>query len=393
MGRPHPSLHRSRPIENFSGPASIASEDAGDEQLSSDDDDGDDDDNDDDDDEDLDDEDDDGVNYDDNDDDIVEDDDDDESDEHDDGRGESFATEVMPKLGRSIERCSESRSSRPRLDSSRPKTVSQSWTSTFSYDRTSSGSDPDPDKFHWEEESQINLNLKNLGSVQNFSSIRGSSVKPRPESVQYFRPEPDPDSNFGPENEAEIRLRATSLRALRKKLRDGAIDVSKFDSYQQLKIFQAFLRGHDEVVRPPEKPNFLNEPLERVKREGRPKFHTPPPPSMKPERVEAVEQQPHHHRQQQQQRQQQYQRASCKPSPRKSAEMFDSGALCSSQLHVASMSAMPSLATLHSEDFATRKASHVTPKRSLKDVAIPSHFHPKRHQINLQRDQTLVRKN
>jgi hypothetical protein len=76
---------------------------------------------------------------------------------------------------------------------------------------------------------------------------------------------------------------------------------------------------------------------------------------------------------------------------RNSIEIFDSGHLGSSQLHVASLSAMPSLVTLHSDDYTARKASRVTLKMSQKDVTLTPKPLAKRLPANLQKDHNLVK--
>ena len=202
MGRPHPTLHRSRPIENFA--TSISSEAAVEPEESLEDD-------------------------------LEDEEEDDESEEeHDESVVEANdeAAEISPKptVKMSRRRCSVPSNEGHEATSGRPRTVSQSWTSTFSYERTSSESDVDVEKFGGEEEEEeaeesqnVESNVKNFGSVQNFGANGRFSLKPSRESSEFE----DGALIFSTETEAEIRLRATSLRALRKKLRDGAIDVSK----------------------------------------------------------------------------------------------------------------------------------------------------------------------
>ena len=149
------------------------------------------------------------------------------------------------------------------------------------------------------------------------------------------------------------------------------------DSYQQLKIFQDFLKKEEEQKM------LKNQHLERVQRHelcGRherhgPKFFTPPPPTCRPPPL---------------QRQQQT------FSPKKSTRMSD---LFASQLQVASLSGMPSLATLYPDEMNDRNKLATTLKTatsvkmqpyvknessaSLRSVA-------KRHLPKSQKDSNLV---
>ena len=150
------------------------------------------------------------------------------------------------------------------------------------------------------------------------------------------------DRTFNPQTEAEIRLQATSLRCLRKKLQDGSIDVSNFDSFQQLKLFQDILRQDEE--RKLKMKKLRNEPLERVKDLGKPKFHTPPPPPVPPPTVQM--------------------RKSRRSKPHKSIEVSEFGGdFRASNLYVPSLSGMPSLVTLHCDEMNGRVHRNVTGSR------------------------------
>lgn len=212
VGRPHPKFHRTRPVKKYVCPTSISSE-ATRAQTP-------------------------GPSF---AEDELEDDDDD--DNEDDGLQETNnvvqeSRKMTPRVIRRTKYNSESQTEGPNVEK-RQKTVSQSWTSTFSYERTSSSSESDIDRFSCEDDSPNEVRQQNAGSVRNF-----------PAKTFDFEDDNEEEDvralSFNPETEAEIRLRATSLRCLRKKLRDGSIDVSKFDSYQQLKIFQDILRQEEE---------------------------------------------------------------------------------------------------------------------------------------------------
>jgi hypothetical protein len=304
VGRPHPKFHRTRPVKKYVCPTSISSE-ATRAQTP-------------------------GPSF--AEDDMEEDDDDNENEDdclQETNNVVQESRKMTPRVIRRTKYNSESQTEGPHVET-RQKTVSQSWTSTFSYERTSSSSESDIDRFSCEDDSPNEVRPQNTGSVRNF-----------PAKTFDFEDDNEEEDvralSFNPETEAEIRLRATSLRCLRKKLRDGSIDVSKFDSYQQLKIFQDILRQEDEkktlkVIR--------NEHLERVKENRKPKFHTPPPPLGPP---------PVH------------QPRKSRQVPAKTNDFFELGGDYSeSSFQVASLTAMPSLVTLHCDDFNGRKMSKMT---------------------------------
>ncbi len=166
------------------------------------------------------------------------------------------------------------------------------------------------------------------------------------------------DRVFNPQTEAEIRLQATSLRCLRKKLQDGSIDVSNFDSFQQLKLFQDILRQDEE--RKLKKKKLRNEPLERVKDFGKPKFHTPPPPSVPPPTVQR--------------------RKSRHIKPQNSIEISEFGDFRASNLYVPSLSGMPSLVTLHCDEMNGRGNRNVTASRMSMLSSNTSYYYPE-HQV------------
>ena len=318
VGRPHPKFHRTRPIKNYANPTSISSEAtraptprpsfAEDE--------------------------------------IVEEDYGDDDDDLQEVKNDVQESRKMtPRVVRRTKCNIEPQTELPNVKNKRQKTVSQSWTSTFSYERTSSESDID--RYSCEDDSPNEVRPKNLGLVRNVPANRDSS---RAKSVKTFEHEDEEEQeeeevralSFNPETEAEIRLRATSLRCLRKKLRDGSIDVSNFDSYQQLKIFQDILRQEED--KKSQQKVIRNEHLERVKESRKPKFHTPPPPIGPP---------PVH--------QPRKSRQLGREVGQKSKEFFEIGAdFRDSSLQVASLSAMPSLMTLHCDDFKLRKMSKMT---------------------------------
>ena len=155
---------------------------------------------------------------------------------------------VTPQLSKRTKPNIEPQNSKSKM--TRQTTVSESWTSDFSGGRSSS---------EWEKENFSSINFdedteneivsqKKIDSMQhlpeNPSRQRAVSVKHvKPESVVQDRP-----LSFHPQTADEIRMKATSLRSLRKKLQDGTIDVSSFDSYQQLKLFQDIIRQGTNVM-------------------------------------------------------------------------------------------------------------------------------------------------